>query len=124
MLIFLTLCAFLLRISSNLKSVIFLLCCLEAISSNFIPVKFSGHTLTEFPYLLPANYHFTMLMVHAIHERLCHAGVNSTGTTLHQSYWIPAIRQYVKKILRKRVICTKFIGKRYKIPDSPPLPKL
>ena len=29
----------------KLKSVIFLLCNLEAISSNFIPVKFSGHTV-------------------------------------------------------------------------------
>ena len=28
---------------SKLKSVILLLCNLEAISSNFIPVKFSGH---------------------------------------------------------------------------------
>ena len=45
MLIFLILCAFLLGILSNLKFVIFLLCNLEAISSNFIPVKFSGHTV-------------------------------------------------------------------------------
>ena len=44
--IFLILCAFLLGISSNLKSVIFLLCNLEAILSNFIPVKFSGHTVS------------------------------------------------------------------------------
>ena len=80
--------------------------------------------VTKFPYLLPANHHFTMLMVRATHERLCHAGVNSTVTALRQSYWIPAIRQYVKKILRKCVTCNKLIGKPYKVPDPPPLPKL
>ena len=65
-----------------------------------------------------------MLIVRATHERLCHAGVNSTVTVLCQLNWIPAIRQYVKKILRKYVTCNKLIGKPYKIPDPLPLPKL
>ena len=32
----------------KLKSVIFLLCNLEAILSNFIPIKFSGHTVCKY----------------------------------------------------------------------------
>lgn len=36
----------------------------------------------------------------------------------------PSNNTYVKKILRKCVSCTKLIGKPYKIPDPPPLPKL
>ena len=55
---------------------------------------------------------------------LCHAGVNSTVTALCQSYWIPTIRQYVKKVLRKCDVCIKLIGKPYRVPDPPPLPKL
>ena len=80
--------------------------------------------LAKFPYLLPANHAFTRLLVHATHVKLCHAGVNSTITALRQSYWIPTIRQCVKKILRKCVVCIKLIGKPYRIPDPPPLPKL
>ena len=36
----------------KLKSVIFLFCNLEAISSNFIPIKFSGHTVLGMVYRL------------------------------------------------------------------------
>ena len=80
--------------------------------------------LAKFPYLLPANHEFTKLLVYATHVKLCHAGINSTVTALRQSYWILAIRQCVKKILRKCVVCIKLIGKPYRIPDPPPLPKL
>ena len=80
--------------------------------------------LAKFPYLLPANHEFTKLLVYATHVKLCHAGVNSTVTALRQSYWIPAIRQCVKKILRKCVACIKVFGKPYRVPDPPPLPKL
>ena len=62
--------------------------------------------------------------MYATHVKLCHAGVNSTVTALRQSYWIPTIRQCVKKILSKCVVCIKLIGKPYRIPDPPPLPKL
>ena len=80
--------------------------------------------LAKFPYLLPANHEYTKLLVYATHVKLCHAGVNSTVTALRQSYWIPTIRQCVKKILRKCIVCIKLIGKPYRVPDPPPLPKL
>ena len=80
--------------------------------------------LAKFPYLHPANHEFTMLLIYTTHVKLHHAGVNSTVTALGQSYWIPAIRQCVKKILRKCVVCIKLIGKPYRVPDPPPLPKL
>ena len=80
--------------------------------------------LAKFPYLLPANHEFTKLLIYTTHVKLHHAGVNSTVTALRQSYWIPAIRQCVKKILRKCVVCIKLIGIPYRVPDPPPLPKL
>ena len=80
--------------------------------------------LTKFPYLLSPKHHFTKLLVYATHDKLHHTGVNSTVTALRQSYWIPAIRVYVKKLLRKCVICTKLSGRPYKAPDPPPLPKI
>ena len=56
--------------------------------------------LTKFPYLLSHKQQFTKLLVYATHEKLHHAGLNSTVTALRQTYWIPTIRMYVKKLLR------------------------
>ena len=79
--------------------------------------------LTKFPYLLYPKQHFTKLLVYATHEKLHHAGLNSTVTALRQMYWIPTIQMYVKKLLRKCVVCTKLSGRAYRAPDPPPLPK-
>ena len=80
--------------------------------------------LTKFPYLLSRKQQFTKLLVYATHEKLHHAGLNSTVTALRQMYWIPTIRMYVKKLLRKCVVCTKLPGRPYRAPDPPPLPKV
>ena len=80
-------------------------------------------TATKFPYLLPKNHPFTDLVVYSAHENILHSGVNSTMTTLRQTYWIPSIRQYVRKLLRRCVNCRKVTGTAYTRPDPPPLPK-
>ena len=78
----------------------------------------------KFPYLLPTNHHLSKLIVMDAHERVFHSGVNSTISQLRQTYWIPSIRQLVRKILKKCVICRKVIGLPYTAPDPPPLPKI
>ena len=56
-------------------------------------------------------------------KKFAHAGLNSTVTALRQMYWIPAIRVFIKKLLRKCVICTRLTGRPYKALDPPPLPE-
>ena len=80
-------------------------------------------TATKLPYLLPKNHPFTDLVVYSAHENILNSGVNSTMTTLRQTYWIPSIRQYVRKLLRRCVNCRKVTGTAYTRPDPPPLPK-
>ena len=63
------------------------------------------------------------MIVVETHKRLHHGGVSVTVTALRQVSWIPCIRQCVKSILRRCVPCRKVIGKPYKAPDPPPLPK-
>ena len=53
-------------------------------------------TSAKFPYLLPKNHPFTDFVVYSAHENILNSGVNSTMTTLRQTYWIPSIRQYVR----------------------------
>ena len=62
-------------------------------------------------------------MVYNAHANQFHNGVNSTMTALRQTYWIPSIRQYIRKLLRRCVSCQKVIGQSYKVPDPPPLHK-
>ena len=80
--------------------------------------------LAKFPYLLPQDHEFTKLIVFDAHEHLLHSGLNATVTYLRQQYWIPAIRQCVKRILHKCVPCKRVIGKPYQAPTVPPLPKI
>ena len=80
--------------------------------------------LSKFPYLLPKKHPVTKLIVKDTHKNLYHGGVNTTVTALCQIFWIPAIRQCVKSVLRHCVPCRKLIGKPYRAPDPPPLPKI
>ena len=54
---------------------------------------------------------------------ICYAGMLSTVTYLRHTFWIPCIRQCVKKVLRQCLVCRKYDGKSYRAPDPPPLPK-
>ena len=79
---------------------------------------------TKFPHLLPSNHPVTKLIILDIHNRLHHGGVGITVTALRQIYWIPAMRQYVRRLLRCCVTCRKLMGKLYKGPEFPPLTKV
>ncbi|XP_053403136.1 uncharacterized protein LOC123560655 [Mercenaria mercenaria] len=77
----------------------------------------------KFPYLIPAKDPLTRLLVADAHERLLHAGQNSVITYLRQKYWIPSIRQSVRTVLRRCLVCRRTEGKAYSAPDPPPLPQ-
>ena len=79
--------------------------------------------LSKFPCLLPSKHPVTKMIVVDTHKRLHHGGVSVTVTALRQVFWIPCTRQCVKSILRRCVPCRKVIGKPYKAPDPPSLPK-
>jgi len=80
--------------------------------------------LTKFPFLLPPKHNLTDMIIQDTHQKFHHGGVSSTVVALQQVYWIPTIRQRVKKQLRQCVICNKLSGKPYRPPDPPPLPKV
>ena len=72
----------------------------------------------KFPILLPTRHKFTELVIRDAHQRVVHAGVNSTVTQIRRRYWIPKIRAVVKSALRVCVVCKKVMGK----PFNPPIP--
>ena len=62
---------------------------------------------TKFPLRLPTKDHFTDLVIHSTSVKQLHAGDNSTLTTLCQSYWVPSVRQHIKTLIDKCIICRK-----------------
>ena len=78
--------------------------------------------LAKFPYLLPPKHQFTSLVIHSIHAKLFHAGINSTLTVIRQTYWIPTARQYIKTLLRHCVVCKRHCGRPFPAPDIDPAP--
>ena len=77
---------------------------------------------TKNPILLPKWHQFTRLIVRRAHCTDFHGGVNYTIAKLRQSYWIPQIRQLVKNVLRKCIVCRKVSCRPFFLPDPPPLP--
>ena len=80
--------------------------------------------LTRFPYLLPAKHPLTHMIVLDAHATQLHAGTSALVSHIRQRYWIPSIRQYIQGLLKKCVTCCKVMGKPYRAPDPPPLPKI
>lgn len=78
---------------------------------------------SKYPILLPADCHFTTLVVRDAHSRTFHAGPNTTNSALMQVYHIPNMGATVKRILRKCVTCNKINSRAYRMPTTPPLPK-
>ena len=79
--------------------------------------------LSKFPYLLPTKHPLTNLIIIVTHVNQLQGGVNSVITAIRQKYWIPRIRQTVRNLLRKCVLCQKVLGRPYSVPEAPPLPK-
>jgi hypothetical protein len=58
--------------------------------------------------ILPANHHFTKLIVAAEHIRLHHAGPQLLIASFREKFWIPRIRNLVKTVIHHCLICYKF----------------
>ena len=58
------------------------------------------------PFILPADCHFTTLIIQDTHQRILHGGIQLTLATLRLQYWIVKGRIEVKKIIRACTICS------------------
>ena len=77
---------------------------------------------SKYPILLPANEHFTILVIRKAHERVLHNGVKETLTEVRSRYWIVRGRSAIKRVIGRCVICRRFEGQHYSAPPPPPLP--
>ena len=57
------------------------------------------------------------------HERVKHSGSKDTINHIRSIYWIPKLRQLVRSIIRKCILCRRFEPKPYPNPPSAQLPE-
>ena len=57
------------------------------------------------PLILPADFHFTTLLIRDAHHRTLHGGIQLTLATLRRQYWIVKGRSAVKKVIRACLTC-------------------
>ena len=80
--------------------------------------------LTKTPILLPNKHHVTTLLIRYCHKLSNHYGVGHVVAFMRQKWWIPRMRQAVKRVQYRCVTCKRLQGKPYMTPDNPPLPKM
>ena len=73
------------------------------------------------PALLPRKHAVTDMVIRYEHERLLHAGVQTTIASLRQKYWPLSVKNTAKRIIHKRMTCfrVKPIGTEQKMGDLP-----
>lgn len=77
----------------------------------------------KFPILLPPKHRVTSLLIEDSHRLCLHYGVGYLVAYLRQRWWIPRMRQTVKAVTGKCVICRRMQGKSYALQPAPPLPE-
>lgn len=74
------------------------------------------------PIVLPRSEHFSIMIVNAMQEKVCHNGVSATLAKLREKFWLLRGRQVVKRILRRCVWCNRVNGLPYQVTHVPALP--
>ena len=77
----------------------------------------------KYPKLLPRHEYFTRLIIQEVHERLIHAGISHTLSSLRQEYWLPQGRAEVRACLHHCLICRRHEGPSFRLPKMPPWPR-
>ena len=77
----------------------------------------------KYPKLLPRHEYYTRLIIQEVHERLIHAGISHTLSSLRQEYWIPQGRAEVRACLYRCLICRRHEGPSFSLPRMPPWPR-
>ena len=77
----------------------------DVISQGIEPSKLASHNLWW--NILPADCHFTTLLIRDAHQRTLHGGVQLTLATLRHQYWIVKGRSAVKKVIRACLACSR-----------------
>ena len=80
-------------------------------------------TKTKFPIVLPNQHYVAVLIARDAHERVFHNGVSDTMSYIREKFWILRLRQFLKGLIYRCVLCRRMEGKPYPVRPPPPLPE-
>ena len=72
---------------------------------------------------LPKESYLSNLIILKAYQNLKHSGVKDTINHVRSIYWIPKLRQLVRSVRRKCILCRRFESKLYPNPPSAQLPE-
>ena len=84
--------------------------------------KADTNAVKNTPILVPTHCRYAELIVRDSHEKVFHNGIAQTLCPSRMKYWIPRLRELVKKNVRRCVTCKRLEGKYYEPQPAPPLP--
>ena len=84
--------------------------------------KMAATVFTKHPILLPKSSELTIKIIGCYHEQMLHGTIGDTVCAIRQRFWIPAIRQQVKKTIHSCTRCRRISGPPYATPDHAALP--
>ena len=82
----------------------------------------NANAVESTPILIPTYCSYAELLIKESHEKVFHNGIAQTLCYLRSRYWIPRLRELIKKYLRRCSICKRLEGKFFEPPPAPPLP--
>ena len=76
----------------------------------------------RYPIILPKNSKFTELVVKRYHKLVFHNGVHQTLKQMKANFWITKARTYIRRIIKKCIICNRDEGNQFQYPAPPNFP--
>ena len=72
--------------------------------------------------VLPKNSKFMELVVKHYHKLVLHNDLRETLNQVRTKFWITELRNYIRRIIKKRVICDRHEGNLFQYSAPPDLP--
>ena len=82
-----------------------------------------GRLQGEYPIYLPDAHPYTKSIVRDAQERTLHGGEGLTMTKVRERYWVPRLRQLVKKVIKECFKCRRFQARPVARPPVGNLPR-
>ena len=98
---------------------------LQKDEENFIRERLKNAPMeydAKYPIILPKNSKFTELVVRHYYKLVFQIGVREALNQIRTKFWITKPRNYIRRIIKKCVICNRHEGNPFQYPAPPDFP--
>jgi len=77
---------------------------------------------TKFPIFIPRTCNLALIIIRHYHSLVLHSGVKDTINSVRSRFWIPKVRNFIRRFIKSCNVCIKVDRPTMTYPNSPPLP--